>query len=115
MQHPLAYYSELAKLYQEKRDTIVRTLDEAGIQYFVPKGAYYLFADISGFGYKTDIECTNYLIKEIGVAVVPGSSFFFRPEDGQQFIRFCFSKTTETLERARKRLLKLQPTLHKAT
>ena len=74
-------------------------------------GAYYLFADISSVGYDTDIEFTNYLIKEIGVAVVPGSSFFCRPEDGQRFIRFCFSKTTETFERARKRLLKLQPTL----
>lgn len=111
MQLPIAYYSELARLYQEKRDIIVRTLDEAGIQYFAPKGAYYLFADISSFGYETDIEFTNYLIKEIGVAVVPGSSFFCKLEDGQRFIRFCFSKTTETLKSARERLLKLQPTL----
>ena len=111
MQLPITYYEELARSYQRKRDTILRTLDEANIQYFAPKGAYYVFAAISGFGYKTDIEFTNYLIKEIGVAVVPGSSFFCLPEDGQRFIRFCFSKTTETLESARQRLLKLQPTL----
>lgn len=109
MQLPVTYYEELARTYQEKRNIILRTLDEVGIQYFVPKGAYYVFADISSFGYKNDIEFTNYLIKEIGVAVVPGSSFFHRPEDAQRFIRFCFSKTKETLQSARERLLKLQP------
>lgn len=109
MQLPVTYYEQLARTYQEKRDIILRTLDEVDIQYFVPKGAYYVFADISSFGYKSDIEFTNYLIKEIGVAVVPGSSFFHRPEDAQRFIRFCFSKTKETLQSARERLLKLQP------
>lgn len=109
MQLPITYYEQLARTYQEKRDIILRTLDEVDIQYFVPKGAYYVFADISSFGYKSDIEFTNYLIKEVGVAVVPGSSFFHRPEDAQRFIRFCFSKTKETLQSARERLLKLQP------
>lgn len=113
MQLPATYYEELAKLYQEKRDIVVQSLDEAGIHYFVPKGAYYVFAAISGFGYKTDIEFTNYLIKEIGVAVVPGSSFFSKPEDGNQFIRFCFSKKPDTLQAARNRLLKLQPIMEK--
>jgi len=115
MQLPHAYYEDLAKLYHEKRNSILGTLDEVGIKYFAPQGAYYILADISSFGYQSDIEFTNYLIKEIGVAVVPGSSFFFRPSDGQQFIRFCFSKTTETLHKARERLLKLQQTLHVAT
>lgn len=109
MRLPATYYEQLGRLYQEKRDIIIRALDEAGIEYFVPKGAYYVFAAISGFGYQSDIDFTNYLIKEIGVAVVPGSSFFFKSEDGNQFIRFCFSKTTETLQSARERLLKLQP------
>ncbi len=115
MQMPISYYEELARLYQEKRDIIVRTLDEVGIQYFVPKGAYYVLADISSFGYNSDIEFANYLIKEIGVAVVPGSSFFSRPEDGQKFIRFCFSKTKETLQNATERLLKLKPTVQVVT
>jgi aminotransferase len=69
------YYENLSKLYHKKRDSILETLDEVGIQYFAPQGAYYTLADISSFGYQNDIEFTNYLIKEIGVAVVPGSSF----------------------------------------
>ncbi len=108
MQLPTTYYDELALLYQQKRDLILHTLNEVGIPYFVPKGAYYVFADISGFGYKSDVEFTNYLMKDIGVAVVPGSSFFNHPEDGHSFVRFCFSKKPETLHAAHERLLKLQ-------
>lgn len=108
MQMSVSYYEELAKLYHEKRDMIIQTLNEANIQYFVPKGAYYVLADISSFGYKSDVEFAHYLIKEIGVAVVPGSSFFSRKADGRRFIRFCFSKTRETLQSARERLLKLE-------
>ena len=109
MQLPITYYEDLAKRYREKRDTMLTTLDEAGISYFAPQGAYYVLADISNFGYQSDIEFTHYLIEEIGVAVVPGSGFFSQPEDGRRFIRFCFSKTPETLKSARERLLKLQP------
>jgi aspartate/methionine/tyrosine aminotransferase len=101
------YYTELATLYQAKRDHILKTLDQAKIPYFSPKGAYYVFADISRFDYPSDLEFTYHLIKTIGVAVVPGSSFFSRPERGRSFIRFCFSKRLETLEVARERLLKL--------
>jgi len=110
LQLPVTYYEELAALYQERRNLITQALDTAGIQYFLPSGAYYVFADISKFGYPNDIEFTQHLIKNIGVAVVPGSSFFCRPEDGHHFIRFCFSKTTQTIEAARERLLKLQAT-----
>jgi aspartate/methionine/tyrosine aminotransferase len=101
------YYAELAKMYREKRAHILQTLDQAKIPYFVPKGAYYVFADISRFGYPNDIEFTYHLLENIGVVVVPGSSFFSRPEQGHSFIRFCFSKQLETLEAARDRLLKL--------
>lgn len=111
MQLPPSYYQELARLYHDKRNSILQILDQVGIPYFVPQGAYYIFADISKFGYKTDIEFTNYLIKEIGVAVVPGSSFFNQPENGNSFIRFCFSKKSETLQTASKKLLKLQSNL----
>jgi aminotransferase len=114
MQLPISYYKELAKLYQQKRDSMLQNLDQVGIPYFVPKGAYYVFADISSFGYKSDVEFTEYLIKEIGVAVVPGSSFFSQPEAGRDFIRFCFSKKPETLAAARDRLLKLQSLLQTA-
>lgn len=115
MQLPVTYYQELAKLYQEKRAIILRTLDEVGLRYFVPKGAYYVLADIGRFGYKNDIEFTHFLIKDIGVAVVPCSSFFSKPEEGHHLIRFCFSKTPETLQKARERLLKLQSATPAAT
>ncbi len=114
MQLPQSYYKELARLYQQKRDSLLQILDKVGIPYFIPKGAYYVLADISGFGYKTDVEFTLYLIKEIGVAVVPGSSFFSQPEAGSKFIRFCFSKKPETLAAAGDRLLKLQSILQGA-
>jgi aspartate/methionine/tyrosine aminotransferase len=107
MKLPPSYYTELARNYQLRRDLTLQTLDRVNIPYFVPKGAYYVFADISRFGYSSDVEFTRYLIKDIGVAVVPGSSFFKEPERGKSFIRFCFSKTVETLKAAQERLLKL--------
>ncbi len=111
MQLPANYYEELAKLYHQKRARILQILDAVGIPYFLPKGAYYVFADISAFGYKNDVEFTEFLIKEIGVAVVPGSSFFSNADKGKNFIRFCFSKKLETLAKAQERLLKLQAIL----
>ncbi|WP_341526099.1 aminotransferase class I/II-fold pyridoxal phosphate-dependent enzyme [Nostoc sp. UHCC 0302] len=111
MQLPTSYYEDLAKLYQGKRDSIVQILEQVGIPYFLPKGAYYVLADISKFGYKTDIEFAYHLIKNIGVAVVPGSSFFSQPEKGHSLIRFCFSKKPETLQAASNKLLKLTSTL----
>lgn len=110
MQLPVSYYQELAAIYQEKRKAILHTLDLVEIPYFVPKGAYYVFADISSLS-RSSVEFTHYLIKDVGVAVVPGTSFFSQPELGRSFIRFCFSKKPETLLAARERLLKLQPNL----
>ena len=108
MQLPQSYYDELGALYNHKRDFMLSILDEAGIKYFRPQGAYYAFTDISNFGYQTDVEFTHFLVRDIGVAVVPGSSFFSRPELGRKFVRFCFSKQPETLEAARLRLQKLK-------
>lgn len=109
MQLPASYYQELAKQYHHKRDSILQTLDQVGIPYFVPKGAYYVFTDISRFGFESDVEFTYHLIKDIGVAVVAGSGFFSRPQRGRSFVRFCFSKRPETLQAFRDRLLKLRP------
>ncbi|MEP0821159.1 aminotransferase class I/II-fold pyridoxal phosphate-dependent enzyme [Trichocoleus desertorum GB2-A4] len=92
MQLPPQYYEDLASLYAQKRELILQTLDDIGIPYFTPQGAYYVWADISRFGYPSDVEFTHHLIKEIGVAVVPGSSFFSDPKSGHSYIRFCFSK-----------------------
>lgn len=108
MNLPQSYYDQLAASYNQKREQMLGILDEAGIRYFRPQGAYYVFSDISSFGYKTDLDFTHFLVKDVGVAVVPGSSFFSRPELGHKFIRFCFSKRPETLQAAAARLQKLK-------
>src|SRR5580765_3075547 len=104
---PPSYYEELQQDYQKKRDFIVPALKNAGFKCDSPDGAYYVMADISGFGFKNDIELTRHLIREIGVAVVPGSSFYHEPSLGSQMVRFCFCKKDETLEAAAERLSKL--------
>ncbi|ABA23756.1 aminotransferase [Trichormus variabilis ATCC 29413] len=109
MQLPPSYYEELARLYRQKRDSILEILDQVSIPYFVPKGAYYVFANIAKFRYENALEFTNYLIKDIGVAVVPSSRFFSQPEKGNSFIRFCFSTKPETLQSTGERWLNSQP------
>ena len=108
MQLPPSYYEELQKEYQRKRDFIVPVLRNAGFKCDTPDGAYYVMADISDFGFDNDIEFTNHLIREVGVAVVPGSSFYHDPAMGSQMVRFCFCKRDETLEAAAERLAKLR-------
>jgi aminotransferase len=104
---PPSYYDELQAEYQRKRDFIVPVLRNAGFKCDFPEGAYYVMCDISEFGFANDIEFTKHLIREIGVAVVPGSSFYHDPQMGSQMVRFCFCKKDETLEAAAERLLKL--------
>jgi aspartate/methionine/tyrosine aminotransferase len=105
---PTHYYDELQREYQKKRDFIVPVLQNAGFKCNFPDGAYYVMCDISGFGFSDDIEFTKHLIREIGVAVVPGSSFYHDPKLGSQQVRFCFCKKDETLEAAAERLRKLR-------
>ena len=105
---PPSYYDELQVEYQRKRDFIVPVLREAGFKCDSPDGAYYVMTDISDFGFANDIEFTKHLIREIGVAVVPGSSFYEHREMGSQMVRFCFCKMDETLEAAAERLVKLR-------
>ena len=104
---PPSYYDELQQEYQKKRDFIVPVLKDAGFKCDSPEGAYYVMTDISDFGFSNDIEFTKHLIREIGVAVVPGSSFYHDPQLGSQMVRFCFCKKDETLEAAAERLAKL--------
>src|SRR5687767_10999036 len=104
MSLPPSYYEELQKEYQRKRDFIVPVLRDAGFRCDLPDGAYYVMADISGFGFPNDIEFTKHLIREVGVAVVPGSSFYHDPAMGSQMVRFCFCKRDETLDAAAERL-----------
>lgn len=105
---PPAYYTELQKEYQSKRDIIVPVLREAGFKCDLPQGAYYVMTDISAFGFANDIEFTKHLIREIGVAVVPGSSFYHDASLGSQLVRFCFCKKDETLHAAADRLQRLR-------
>lgn len=100
------YYKELQKEYTEKKEIFLELLEKAELKYSEPQGAYYVMVDISEFGFSDDQEFAEWLIKEIGVAGVPGSSFF--KEDEHRYIRFHFAKKRETLEEAGRRLLKLK-------
>ena len=105
---PKEYYDKLQADYAQRRDMLLPVLEEAGFRTFRPDGAYYIITDISNFGFKNDVEFTRHLIRDIGVACVPGSSFYSRPELGAQQVRFCFCKKDETLLAAAERLSKLQ-------
>lgn len=105
---PQSFYDELSVEYNQRRQSMLNTLDEAGIPYFKPQGAYYAFCDISSFGYGSDIEMMNYLVKDVKVAVVPGSSFFHDPVEGKKYVRMCFSRKMETMELAHKYLLNVK-------
>jgi aminotransferase len=104
-----AYYDRLAAAYTGRRDFILRALEEAGFGCAVPRGAYYTMVDISAFkGFAGDTELAQYLVKEIGVASVPGSSFYRHPHLGHNRLRFAFCKRQETLEEAARRLRRMR-------
>lgn len=105
---PGSYYAKIREEYAGRRDHFLPALEKAGFQCFKPQGAYYIMTDISAFGFPNDVEFASYLVKEIGVAVVPGSSFYSRPGLGSQQVRFCYSKTDATLDAAAERLLRLR-------
>ena len=97
-----AYYDELQKLYTHKKDLFLNGLKELNIPHTEPQGAYYVMVDISEFGYDSDLDFCVDLIKNVGVAAVPGSSFF--KEEENRYIRFHFAKKDETLLAALNRL-----------
>src|SRR5437868_6650382 len=105
---PAEYYDKLQSDYVARRDLLLPALEAAGFRTYRPDGAYYIMTDITGFGFKDDVEFTRHLIRDIGVACVPGSSFYSRPELGAQQVRFCFCKKDETLLAAAERLSKLR-------
>jgi L-glutamine---4-(methylsulfanyl)-2-oxobutanoate aminotransferase len=105
---PRSYYEELGREYMRRRDMLLPVLEEVGFKLFRPDGAYYVMTDISAFGFRDDVEFTRHLIQKVGVACVPGSSFYSRPELGSQQVRFCFCKKDSTLEEAAERLRKLK-------
>jgi aspartate/methionine/tyrosine aminotransferase len=105
---PDEYYAKLAEGYRVRRDHLIPALEGAGFRCFRPRGAYYVMTDISGFGYDDDVTFTKYLVSEIGVAAVPGSSFYRDAKDGARQVRFAFCKKLETLDAAAEKLRKLR-------
>ena len=101
---PAEYYDRLQSEYRDRRDLLLPVLDNAGFKTFRPDGAYYIMTDISAFGFADDVEFTRHLIRDVGVACVPGSSFYSVPELGRQQVRFCFCTKDETLQLAAERL-----------
>jgi aminotransferase len=102
------YYEGLAREYRTRRDRVVDVLKAAGFEPNVPEGAYYVLCDIRPFGFDDDAAFAHWLVREVGVAGVPGSSFFSRRELGRHLIRFAFCKTTDVLEDAGARLLRVR-------
>ena len=102
------YYNQFTASYKQKRDYMCGVLREAGFKFSAPEGAYYIFTDFSELSDLDDVTFAKWMTQEIGVATVPGSSFFSRKEDGRLFTRFAFCKKQETLEHAAERLSKLK-------
>ena len=123
---PQTYYDKLAASYVEKRKRLLNILISAGFTVFKPRGAYYIMTDISRFDFPrasrfgsaasdprfaaptNDVSFAKYLVQEIGVAVVPGSSFYNDPQDGASQVRFTFCKKEETLAAGEQRLSRLR-------
>ncbi len=103
----VSYYKRLAVEYGERRDFLVPALADAGFGVSSPAGAYYVMADITGLTKLDDVAFVRLMIEEFGVAAVPGSSFYRRPEDGRNYVRFAFCKTLDLLEEAAERLRRL--------
>ncbi len=108
---PDSYYVWLREMYQAKRDLLLGLIETAGFVAYKPRGAYYILTDaahfLRRFNCPDDTAFAMYLVKEIGVTTVPGSSFYAHPELGKTKIRFCFPKTDDMLQEAGRRLQKL--------
>jgi len=101
---PEQYYSDLASSYRAKRDRLMGILLRAGFVCYEPRGAYYIMTDIAEFGFSDDVAFARHLVTDVGVAAVPGSSFYHDPASGRTKLRFCFCKKDETLAAADERL-----------
>jgi aminotransferase len=105
---PPEYYAKLAEGYRIRRDQLIPALTSARFRCFLPRGAYYVMTDISAFGFTDDVSFAKYLVQDIGVACVPGSSFYRDPKDGAKQVRFAFCKKPQTLDEASSKLGKLR-------
>jgi aspartate/methionine/tyrosine aminotransferase len=106
---PDSYYEGLAAGYARRRERLLAALDRVGFRTYPPDGAYYVMTDTTGLGWDDDVAFARYLVEEIGVAVVPGSSFYLDPQRGARQVRFAFCKKDATLDEAERRLSRLRP------
>jgi aminotransferase len=111
LEMPDDYYRKLAAGYRERREFLLPVLESAGFRAFPPRGAYYVMTDISEFGFSDDVTFARWLVADVGVAAVPGSSFYSDPSAGSQRLRFHFARKRETLEAAAERLQSLRSRL----
>jgi L-glutamine---4-(methylsulfanyl)-2-oxobutanoate aminotransferase len=107
LRFPDQYYVDLLNAYRERREFLLEILDGAGFKAYPPDGAYYVMTDITDFG-EDDVTLAHRMVKDIGLATVPGSSFYLDPAKGRHQIRFSFPKKMETLRRAADRLKRLE-------
>jgi aminotransferase len=105
------YFNQLARDYRKRLDLLAPVLRDVGFRFADPEGAYYLFADFSTISPKNDVDFATWLVREVGVATVPGSSFYNDKQDGRRFVRFAFCKKFETMQRAAERLGELRTQL----
>jgi aminotransferase len=101
---PESFYAGLKAMYEAKRGILLRALKDTGFRCSEPDGAYYIMADVGHLGFADDVAAADFLLEQVGVAAVPGSSFYHRAELGRRLLRFTFSKSDETLGRAAQRL-----------
>jgi len=111
MAFPQSYYDDLCAGYRRRREVLLPYLERAGFTFTPPDGAYYVVTDIAGFGATDDVEFVTKLVQKVGVAGVPGSSFYSPKELGKTKVRFMFAKREETLHEAGRRLLKVREML----
>jgi aspartate/methionine/tyrosine aminotransferase len=106
---PESYYEELRAMYRSKRDLLADGLSRIGFEVYLPQGSYFILADHSRFGFAEDVSFCRHLVKEVGVAAIPPTSFYERKELGRSLVRFAFCKTDETLREALGRMNALKP------
>ncbi|HZO80263.1 MAG TPA: aminotransferase class I/II-fold pyridoxal phosphate-dependent enzyme [Candidatus Binataceae bacterium] len=104
---PEAFYAELRAMYERKRAALLGALRGAGLRCWIPQGAYYIMADVAELGFHDDLEAADFFLDQVGIAAVPGSSFYHRAELGRRMLRFTFSKSDQTLAAAAERLAQL--------
>jgi aminotransferase len=101
------YFNHLALDYKARLNMLAPVLRDVGFRFSSPEGAYYIFADFSAISEQDDVTFAKWLVEEVGVATVPGSSFYSNKKDGRPFVRFAFCKKFETMKRAADRLAQL--------